>query len=129
MLEKIKKMNEKNKKRLYFFIYTFFMVLMFFIMYSIFFIKGKSFIWQEDGLQQHYIAFRYYGAWLRTCISNIFVNHSFEIPMWDFSIGQGADIISTLHYYVIGDPISLLSVFAGKNNSELLYNILIFLLQ
>lgn len=127
MLEKIKKMNEKNKKRLYFFIYTFFMVFMFFIMYSIFFIKGKSFIWQEDGLQQHYIAFRYYGAWLRTCISNIFVNHSFEIPMWDFSIGQGADIISTLHYYVIGDPISLLSVFAGKNNSELLYNILIFL--
>ena len=39
----------------------------------------------------------------------------------------GSDILTTLHYYVIGDPLTLLSVFVPEKNTEILYEILIFL--
>ena len=47
--------------------------------------------------------------------------------MWDMHIGFGSDILTTLHYYVIGDPLTLLSVFVPEKNTEILYEILIFL--
>ena len=49
------------------------------------------------------------------------------MPMWDMNIGYGSDILTTLHYYVIGDPLTLLSVFVPANKTEVLYEVLIFL--
>ena len=46
--------------------------------------------------------------------------------MWDMNIGYGSDILTTLHYYVIGDPLTLFSVFVPRKNTEILYEILIF---
>ena len=47
--------------------------------------------------------------------------------MWDMNIGYGSDILTTLHYYVIGDPLTLLSVFVPADKTEVLYEVLIFL--
>ena len=47
--------------------------------------------------------------------------------MWDMNIGYGSDILTTLHYYVIGDPLTLLSVFVPADKTETLYEVLIFL--
>ena len=47
--------------------------------------------------------------------------------MWDLHIGYGSDILTTLHYYVIGDPLTLLSVFVPEEKTEILYEVLIFL--
>jgi uncharacterized membrane protein YfhO len=47
--------------------------------------------------------------------------------MVDFQLGMGFDTITTLHYYVLGDPISLLSVFMTPENAVFLYNGLILL--
>lgn len=47
--------------------------------------------------------------------------------MWDLNIGYGSDILTTLHYYVIGDPLTLLSVFFKSSQTEFLYEFLIFL--
>ena len=33
--------------------------------------------------------------------------HQPSLPMWDLHIGYGSDILTTLHYYVIGDPLTL----------------------
>ena len=41
--------------------------------------------------------------------------------MWDMNIGYGSDILTTLHYYVIGDPLTLLSVFVPAEHTETLY--------
>ncbi len=49
------------------------------------------------------------------------------MPMWDMNIGYGSDILTTLHYYVIGDPLTLLSVFVPADKTEILYEVLIFL--
>lgn len=58
---------------------------------------------------------------------HLFVEHKLEIPLWDMHIGYGSDILTTLHYYVIGDPLTLLSVFVPAEKTEYLYAFLIFL--
>lgn len=96
--------------------------------YIVFFINQKSFIWKgetKDGLVQHYNALMYYGSYLRGIIKNILFDHKVVIPMWDFSIGYGADILATMHYYVLGDPLNLLSIFVKPKYTEYLYTFLI----
>ena len=82
-------------------------------------------IWNSDGYKQHYQALVYFGRWGREILRNIFVRHTFEIPLWDFAIGYGSDILTTLHYYVIGDPLNLLSIAVPSAYTEYLYGILI----
>ena len=65
---------------------------------AIFAVNGRSFIWYADTIKQHFPALVYYGRWLRQAV-----------PTWDLSIGYGADILTTLSYYVIGDPLNLLA--------------------
>lgn len=92
--------------------------------------NDRSFIWVgdgQDGLVQHYNALMYLGKWGRSIISNFFQNHVLEFPLWDFSIGYGSDIISTLHYYAFGDPLNLLSIFVPSKYTEYLYDFLVIL--
>lgn len=42
-------------------------------------------------------------------------------------MGYGADILTTLHYYTIGDPLNLLSALVLPQYTEYLYNFLILL--
>lgn len=126
-MEYIKSVFKKKEKLTYFTVYTLIMLLMCFVVFSYFILQGKSLIWREDGLFQHYISLRYYRDYIIEILKNIFIKHEFLIPMWDFTIGQGSDIITTLHYYVIGDPLTLLSVFFKPENIEICYIMLIIL--
>ena len=47
--------------------------------------------------------------------------------MWDMSLGYGADILSTLNYYAIGDPLNLLYGFVSPKNTETMYDFMILL--
>lgn len=98
------------------------------IAFSPFWINERSFIWvaeTKDGLQQHYNVLMYLGKWGREILYNLFVSHKIEIPVWDFSIGYGSDIITTLHYYGLGDPLTLLSIIVPSKYTEQLYNLLV----
>lgn len=102
------------------------------LVYSLQIYYGKSFIFADegltgDGLVQHYNSLAYYGNWLRSLLKNVFVEHIFSIPEYDLSIGLGGDIITTLNYYVLGDPLNLFSVFIPAAYTEFLYHILIVL--
>lgn len=107
--------------------YSIMFVLTFIVTFGYFFINKKSFVWHLDGLVQHNMALSYYGSWLRQIVKNIFINHTFTIPMWNFGIGYGSDIITTLNYYVLGEPINLLSAFVVPKYTEYLYGFLIVL--
>ncbi|MBU5482341.1 YfhO family protein [Blautia sp. MSJ-19] len=96
-------------------------------LYMRFYLNGKSLVWSHDGIPQHLNSLAYYGKYLRGILHTLFVEHRISIPMWDLNIGYGSDILTTLHYYVIGDPLTLLSVFFKPAQTELLYEILIFL--
>ena len=76
--------------------------------------QWKTFVWDSDGVTQHFNALLYYRSWLREILRTVFVEHRLEIPLWDLKIGYGSDILTTLHYYAYGDPLNLLSVFVPK---------------
>ena len=93
----------------------------------VFFLYGKGLVTIGDGSNQHYTSLAYYGQWLRQILGNIFIRHTLAIPEWDFTIGYGSAVIPTLHYYCIGDPLALLSVFFHPENTEILYTFLLIL--
>ncbi len=93
---------------------------------SFFYILQKKTLLMGDGLEQHITALAYFGKYLRHFLHLIFIDHTFQIPQWDFTMGVGGDIFTTLHWYVIGEPITLLSVFVPVDHADILYQALIF---
>lgn len=84
-------------KRSYFFWYTVIFVVMAALCFRPFYENGKSLIWEGkglvlegDGLHQHYTELLYLSRWFRTILSER------KIPMIDFTIGYGSDVIVTL---------------------------------
>lgn len=116
-----------HAKRFYFQVYTLVFVVSALFICSWFYLTGRTFISQGDGLYQHYPALVYYAKYLRAIIRSLFFDHQLIIPNWDFSIGEGADIIETLHYYVIGDPFAFFSVFVPTRYMYLYYEAMILL--
>lgn len=113
--------NGKGRKW-YFWAYTLCFAVMAAAIFSVFLLYRKSFVWVPDGLQQHFNALLYYRRWLLDILHTLLAEHRLEIPLWDLSIGMGSDILTTLHYYVIGDPLNLLSVFVpGEQYMEGFY--------
>lgn len=123
----MRKLFLKEKKTDFYLIYTLAFGVLALILYLHFYLNGKSLVWSHDGVPQHLNSLAYYGEYLRDILYSIFVEHELSIPMWDMNIGYGSDILTTLHYYVIGDPLTLLSVFVPADKTEYLYATLIFL--
>lgn len=108
----------------YYVIFSMLFVLTITIVLAPFWINGRSIVWSGftgDGLMQHYNALMYLGKWGREVIKTLIQEHTLEIPLWDFSIGYGTDIIAGLHYYAFGDPLNLLSIFVPSKYTEYLY--------
>lgn len=80
-------------------------------------LNGKSMFWGYDGLLQQYVWFVYTGQWLRELLSNIFVEHTFTIPMWSMDAGYGADVLQTVSYAAI-NPFYAVSVFVPEQYAE-----------
>lgn len=119
----------KEQRKYCYGIYTLMFLLMCIVAFLPFFTEGKSFVWGagvEDGLSQHFSALAYYGEALREFFRNLLAGHP-KLVMWDMSLGYGADILSTLNYYAIGDPLNLLYGFVSPKNTETMYNFMIVL--
>lgn len=123
-------MNKKlDKKRNidFYLLYTLAFFAVALALYLKFLANGKSLVWSHDGVPQHLNSLAYYGKYLRKVLHTLFIEHKLSLPLWDMHIGYGSDIMTTLHYYVIGDPLTLLSVFVPASKTEALYAFLIFL--
>ncbi len=117
----------KNKNLSFLAFYTVIFAAVSLTCFSFYFILDKTFFTTGDGRSQHIAALIYYGKYLRSIFYNLFVQGKLVIPQWDFNLGFGADIIQTLHYYVIGDPFSFLAIFFSPEKTPILYTINIFL--
>lgn len=106
----------KATKRQYAYYTGMFMILVV-ALYGIFLLTGKSFIWEGDGLAQHYPILEKFYTWL----------HQGSLTGWSWDLGLGADKLTTFSYYVLGDPFSYLIAFFPKGRLELGYNLLILL--
>lgn len=112
------------KKKYLFLAYSFLFVILCMIVFYPFYISGKSFVWgigAQDGMAQHLNAVIYWGQYIREFFGNLLEGHM-KLPMWDMSIGYGADVLTTLNYYAIGDPINLIYIFSNKYNAEYFYD-------
>ena len=89
-------------------------------MFGWYFFTGHSFIWDGDGYSQHYRAMVYYSNFLKQIPQN-------GIPNWDSNLGEGADILGNLNYYVIGDPFTFLSVLVPTQFMWIYYEFSIIL--
>lgn len=119
-------LNKKNVFTMYFsysvcFIIAALLVFWYFILY------GKSMVWSVDGLYQHYNAFVYLGSWCREIIKVLVTEHKLIIPMWEWGLGMGSDVLTTLSYYTFGDPFALISVFTPGRFAEWGYALSIIL--
>ena len=72
------------------------------LLYSIFAVNEKSFIWTPDGLYQHFSAFN--------CVCNSVesILAGQGMATYDFGLGQGGDVFQILGSYDYCDPISWL---------------------
>jgi len=91
------------------------------LVYLLYILTGRTFVTHYDGTSQHYNALIFYGQHLRNVLHTVFIDHSLNIPSYSFSIGEGGDILTTFHFYVIGAPLCALSVFFNANNMYILY--------
>lgn len=112
----------ESSKRVFFLSYVFlFFSFMLFFSFG-YLLYGKSFIWTVDGLEQQYMFFIMQGEWLRELLTNVFISHSFVVPMWSESIGYGGDYIYSLGN-TLGNPINWISVFATSETADFWLNL------
>lgn len=117
----------KKDKKCFFILYTIIFLLIISFLLSIFYFNGKSLINQGDAYNQHIKAFIYIVKWLRSIIKNLIFNHKLEIPTFSFSLGMGNDIITTLHYYGLGDPLNLIGLLCPSSHLIYMFQFLIIL--
>lgn len=112
-----------NSVKEYFLIYTICFLATCFGVYIWFLCGKRTLIWHADGWNEYYKILVYYAQYLRSIIRALLYDHELIIPNWDFSFGEGGDVLSTIHYYVMGDPIAALSVFIPADYMYIFYNI------
>ncbi len=122
---RLKPHNDNKKQNLKFFIlYTAVFAAAALAVLGYFLVLKKTFITPGDGYKQHFKAFVYFGQYCREVIRTLINEHSLVLPQYNFSIGFGGDIITTLHYYTIGDPLDLISIIVPAKYSIYVYTLL-----
>lgn len=116
----------KMSRRKCFLKYTGLFLVVFFFGFMAFWVQGKSFIWKSDGYRQYYPVLYYLGKYYKEIVTNVF-HGDFSLPMIDYTIGQGEDILTTFANYGLGDPLTLLAVFVPGKYTEYLYDLLVVL--
>lgn len=120
------KRNKKQKALCFLLLFSVVFVVVFGCTYFVFWKNGKSFIWNYDGIKQHYAALCYLGRYYREFFSGM-LRGDFVPPMFDLSLGMGEDIITTLNFYGLGDPLTLLAALVPEEKTEYLYDLLVVL--
>ncbi len=117
----------RYQKTKFLIVYTVIFIPMSWVVFRYFWNGNRTFLWLPDGWRQHYKGLLYYSKWLREVFSRLFVEHTLELPSFSFSIGYGSDVLTTLHYYVIGDPLTLFSAFVPEEHMLAFYEALVVL--
>ncbi|MCL2882208.1 MAG: YfhO family protein [Coriobacteriia bacterium] len=118
---------DKKKRALYYAAYSIMFAVIAAIVFSWFYLNKKALVWTSDGVRQHLVAMTYYGQYLRQILFDLIHTGRFVAPHFDFSIGYGSDVLTTLNWYAIGDPLNLLFAAVPAQKATYLYSALIVL--
>lgn len=82
----------------------------------------KEFLWLSDGVYQHFVSFDYLCQYLRSLL----IDHH-PMGFFNFTLGQGADILTALGSYDFCDPVSLIAALVFPLTRLQRYTLMIFL--
>lgn len=117
-------MSQIKRKKIYLG-YTFAFLIVAAVVFSQFIFYGKTIIEYHDSLQQYYAGFQYFVSYVHDVIRTFLSTGHLDLPMWEFQIGMGGDVLTALNYYVIGDPINLIGIFFKSSQLPVVYQLLI----
>lgn len=113
---------ENKKNRFFYLEYTLLFSLIAGIILFFYYSQGKSMInFGGDGFRQHYRGLVYYSNYLKDFFKNLFKG-SFSFPQWDFVLGEGNDVLKTLHYYCVGDILTFFSFLCPEKYMYIYYD-------
>ena len=93
-----------------------------------YFSSGKiSYAQNTDGLGQHYAALQYIREYQHKIVNGIANGTLFQIPHFCYTLGQGADPLTTLNAYDFLDPICWISVALFPNRLTRSYKLMIWI--
>lgn len=93
-----------------------------------YFSSGKiSYAQNTDGLGQHYAALQYIREYQHKIVNGIANGTLFQIPHICYTLGQGADPLTTLNAYDFLDPISWISVALFPNRLTRSYKLMVWI--
>ena len=104
------------------FIYTAFWAVGAAVIGILFRVNGKSFLWTVDGVPQHFVAFNYVCEY----VEDLLLHHRFR-GFFNYSLGQGMDILQTLNSYDFTDPVSAVAALFFPLSRVQRYTMMIFL--
>ena len=88
--------------------------------------QGSYFIWSADAYTQHFPAFCYIQDYWHQLIAQLLAG-DLRPAMFDFSLGLGGDIWTTLNYYGLGNPFYLLALPVQPQHYPLAFSLLLVL--
>ena len=116
-----------NRRQRYILIYTILYLILAGLLILFFKLQNRSLVYHADAWRQHLRALAYYGKWLRGNLWHLVHDHSLTTQAWSFGLGYGSDVLTTLHYYCIGEPLTALTVFVPERFTKYYFEFLILL--
>ena len=116
-----------NRRQRYILIYTILYLILAGLLVFFFKLQNRSLVYHADAWRQHLRALAYYGKWLRGNLWHLLHDHSLTTQAWSFGLGYGSDVLTTLHYYCIGEPLTALTVFVPERFTKYYFEFLILL--
>lgn len=121
------KKHKSNRRLRYFLAYTILYLILAGLLVFFFKLQNRSLVYHADAWRQHLRALAYYGKWLRGNLWHLVHDHSLTTQTWSFGLGYGSDVLTTLHYYCIGEPLTALTVFVPERFTKYYFEFLILL--
>lgn len=107
--------------------YTLLYAVLFGFILCFFIAEHRSLVYHADAWRQHLRALAYYGKWLRGCAWNLLHGEWPVLQTWSFGLGYGADVVTTLQYYCLGEPLAFLTILVPERFCKLWFEVLIVL--
>ena len=114
-MKKLKEILQNNKV---YFLYFIFFVVMTVGVYYIYLKQKMSFIYNTDGMNQHFLILFDFNEMVRNILENGFSTFS-------LNIGLGLDIIGQYSYYILGDLFAIISFFFPLDKLHYAYSLMI----
>jgi len=111
-------------KRKYYLYYSIIYIVVVGILYVPFFVRGKTFIAENDVLSQHFPDLIRVIDFINDNVHALLSGESFS--QVDFKTFLGLDIIKTYNYYGLGNPLIFLIALINVKKTEIAYQLVVF---